>query len=379
MTHQQLIDKPLKPCIPHFEWLWPWVINPSELSAWFMKAESCCQEIPRFSAGLELTAQQTPVWLWIKTLYIPPDSSNISNLSSILPMGKKGVRSPVCFILTHGDVPSGSVMQSLLLQTARAPWFFLGLSHFHPFPSISIHFHSFPFISIHFHSFPFISIHFHSFPFISIHFHSFPFISIHFHSFPFISIHFHSFPFISIHFHSFPFISIHFHSFPFISIHFHSFPFISIHFHSFPFISIHFHSFPFISIHFHSFPFISIHFHSFPFHSFPSISIHFHSFPFISIHFHSFPFISIHFHSFPFISIHFHFPSMFLRVSHIFVAGKANFSNGSFSPHVIRWDFLVAKICQGLLCGNKKRNGRAPRRAPRLWVKGWSMVYLLVI
>jgi hypothetical protein len=61
---------------------------------------------------------------------------------------------------------------------------------------------------------------------------------------------------------------------------------------------------------------------------------------------------------------------MFLRVSHIFVAGKANFSNGSFSPHVIRWDFLVAKICQGLLCGNKKRNGRAPRRAPRLWVKG---------
>ena len=274
MTHQQLIDKPLKPCIPHFEWLWPWVINPSELSAWFMKAESCCQEIPRFSAGLELTAQQTPVWLWIKTLYIPPDSSNISNLSSILPMGKKGVRSPVCFILTHGDVPSGSVMQSLLLQTARAPWFFLGLSHFHPFPSISIHFHSFPFISIHFHSFPFISIQFHSVPFISIHFHSFPFISIHFHSFPFIS-------FISIHFHSFPFISIHFHSFPFISIHFHSFPFISIHFHSFPFISIHFHSFPSISIHFHSFPFISIHFHSFPF-----ISIHFHSFPFISIHFH---------------------------------------------------------------------------------------------
>jgi len=30
---------------------------------------------------------------------------------------------------------------------------------------------------------------------------------------------------------------------------------------------------------------------------------------------------------------------MFLQVSHIFVAGKAHFSNGSFSPHVIRWDF----------------------------------------
>ena len=73
-----------------------------------------------------------------------PDSSNISNLSSILPMEKKGVRSPVCFILTHGLVPSGS--NAILVASNRK-----GSHDFSWVYPISIHFHSFPFISIHFH------------------------------------------------------------------------------------------------------------------------------------------------------------------------------------------------------------------------------------
>ena len=151
MTHQQLIDKPLKPCIPHFEWLWPWVINPSELSAWFMKAESCCQEIPRFSAGLEPTAQQTPVWLWIKTLYIPLIVQISQTFHPFCRWKKKVFGHQFVSYWPMVDVPSGSNAILVASNRKELPWFFLGLSHFQPFPSISIHFHSFPFISIHFH------------------------------------------------------------------------------------------------------------------------------------------------------------------------------------------------------------------------------------